>query len=407
MPNSYPEVRRSRVALTVTLLFVGTIGVLAATADMGFARDEGFYFRYGRDYARWFARVERASDTEAVHAALARDAVVGTWIGNFEHPPLMKSAFASAWRHLSRKDREVSLEARPGADGRLLGRVQRVESADGFEVGAEVVLLAPLAQGVSQADPSRATAVGTVVERAAGVPIVAFTTEDPLRLRALCAPTQVGARHGGAQQGEAQQGEVQQGGGPSAAAGVPITRCQVRERRLLGVTGEASAMRWVAFVVTALAVILTFLLGLELFGYDAGLCGALLFLFVPRHFYHAHLLTFDMAIVAATLATLYAFWRSLADRRWAVAAGVAWGLALLTKHNAFFIPVPLTLWWLWSHRADLALGRVGWRPTLSLPALPVALLVMPAVALPMLFVFWPKLWFDPFRAVQEYFAFHL
>ena len=34
-------------------------------------------------------------------------------------------------------------------------------------------------------------------------------------------------------------------------------------------------------------------------------------------------------------------------------------------------------------------------------------LVMPVVAFPMLFVFWPKLWFDPYRAVADYFQFHL
>jgi hypothetical protein len=42
-----------------------------------------------------------------------------------------------------------------------------------------------------------------------------------------------------------------------------------------------------------------------------------------------------------------------------------------------------------------------------LPALPVAFLVMPPVALTLFFVAWPRLWYDPFVALTEYFAFHL
>lgn len=375
--------RRWSRLLTAASLFVGTVAVLASSADMGFARDEGFYYRYGRDYARWFAQVERAGDAESVRVAMSRDAVVGTWLGNFEHPPLMKSAFASAWRALSRKDRPVSLQSRLDDEGRVRARVQSVGSADGFAQGAAVELLSPLQQGDAPADPARTLARGLVVETPeVGPPILAFEVPDVELVRSICGPA-------------------------ARDKTLPITRCQAREVRTFALTGEAAAMRWVAYVVTALAVVLTFLLGGELFGFNAGLLAALMFLFVPRHFYHAHLIAFDMAIVTTILATLYAFWRSLTDRRWALAAGVAWGLALLTKHNAFFLPVPLLVWWLWSRRGDIRLGRDGWRPWIQLPSLPIALLVMPVVALPMLAVFWPKLWYDPFRAVADYFAFHL
>ena len=171
---------------------------------------------------------------------------------------------------------------------------------------------------------------------------------------------------------------------------------------------EATAMRLPAIVFAGLAVMLTFLLGVELFGWLAGLFAAAAFIFVPRHFFHAHLCAFDMPIVATTLATLYAFWRARSDRRWALGAGLAWGVALLTKHNAFFIPFALVLWWLWTGRDRFALRRRGrFGLDLSLPPLPLSLLTLPVVALPLLFGFWPKLWYDPMRAIRDYFAFHL
>jgi len=139
----------------------------------------------------------------------------------------------------------------------------------------------------------------------------------------------------------------------------------------------------------------------------AGLLGALLFLWTPRHFFHAHLICFDMAIVAAMMATLYGFWRAREDRRWALATGLLWGVALLIKHNAFFLPVPLLAFWLWSDRARLSWKREGWRFRLRLPPVPVALFSMVILGPVLLFVCWPWLWFDPWASVSQYFAFHL
>ena len=130
-------------------------------------------------------------------------------------------------------------------------------------------------------------------------------------------------------------------------------------------------MRFPAMVFTGLVLVFTFFLGVCLFNWQTGLFGAIAFFVIPRHFYHAHLACFDMPIVAATLATFYAFWRSLEDRRWAIVAGFFWGIALLIKHNAFFLPVPLMLIWLWLGRHQLRVTRDGWRLRLQLPPLPL------------------------------------
>jgi len=375
-------------------LFLGTFALLMATLDMGYTRDESFYFRYAMSYQEWFVEIERAEDRHDVARVMERDRVIRTWAGNFEHPSLMKSLFGFSWRALARKDRPATLA---GAEGGLRAFVS-LGAADGFEPGAEVMLLAPFATGpdaVGVTSPGRELARGRVVERQPRRATVALDvrSDEVAALLAACAP-----RAGG-----------------DAPAGVRghaeryITGCQARELRVMAVLDEATSMRLPTVLLASLAVALTFLLGLELFGWIAGLFGALAFLFVPRHFFHAHLTCFDMPIVTLLLATLYAFWRARDDRRWALGAAVLWGLALQTKLNAFFLPVPLLCYWLWVGRHRLGFGRaVGpSRWSLRLPPLPLAFLTMPVVGLPILFAYWPKLWYDPMRAMRDYVSFHV
>ncbi len=376
------------VRAVAAALFVGTVAILLATLDMGYTRDESFYFRYAMSYQDWFVELERAEQPADVERVFAREAVIRTWLGNFEHPPLMKSLFGFSWRALAVKYRRVPRVWADGAGARF-----RVEAgpAAGFDEGATVSLLAPMVTGQAVSDAAREVATGTVVERHSRHAIVLAVGADADALQTVCAP---------------QAGEVAPASTPQAPVRY-VTGCQAREQRALALLSEATAMRLPAILFAALAVVFTFLLGVELFGWLPGLLGAAAFLFVPRHFFHAHLTAFDMPIVAAQLMTLYAFWRSLRDRRWALAAGLMWGVALLTKHNAFFLPVALLSWWIWTGRDQLRVARRGWRVDLRLPRLPLALLVMPALALPMLFSFWPKLWYDPMRAVRDYFNFHL
>lgn len=376
---------RERVTAWAGALFVLSTALLMATLDMGATRDESFYFRFGRSYADWFSRLDAAADPAAVADSLGRDAVVSTWSGNFEHPPLMKSAFAASWRLLARKERDLATPraARTTPDPPLWP-VTGLIPADGFDPDAPVILLGPLLQGGDPDDPARILGRATVATRAPHRAELRLTSGDADAITAACRP---------------RPGDP----GPPAV----ITGCRAVEDRPLAVLSEMTAMRLPGVLTGAIAVVLTFLLGHATLGFLPGLFGALAFLFVPRHFFHAHLCAFDMGIVAGVLATLYAFWRSLTDRRYALVAGVAWGIALLIKHNAFFLPVPLLAFWLWNGRRALRLPRIAGRLRLELPPLPLALLVMPLVALPMLFTFWPRLWYDPWSALAQYFGFHL
>lgn len=66
--------------------------LLRTSADIGYARDEGFYFQAARAYASWFRLFSEHRDQ-----ALERTAVDAAFATNHEHPGLIKSLFALSW----------------------------------------------------------------------------------------------------------------------------------------------------------------------------------------------------------------------------------------------------------------------------------------------------------------------
>lgn len=390
LPTRLHHLAPRRVRLVAATLFVGVSALLFAKQDAGFTRDESFYFAYAESYQEWFHDVEVASDAEARTQAFSREPTARIWAGNSEHPPLAKDLFGWSWRAFARKDRKVVGLRK--ADGALRFDVL-AGRATGFDEGAEVILLAPQQQGMSPTDP-RELARGTVTRRTperveVRVDINTLNLDAPAidaLVKTCSAPP------------------------PREPAAIPITGCMGREVRTFDVMSESQAMRLPGALASGLAVMLTFLLGELVFGWLVGLVAGGLFIFVPEHFFHGFLACFDMPIVAAQLFCIYAFWRALDDRRWALVTAIAWGLAVLTKHNAFFVPFSLIVFWLWTGRDRLTLRWVGLRAgglRVGLPPVPLALLVMPVVALTMLFTLWPRLWYDPFASLRDWFAFHL
>ena len=97
-------------------------------------------------------------------------------------------------------------------------------------------------------------------------------------------------------------------------------------------------------------------------------------------------LRFGGGVLLAWFAAAYAFARGITDRRWAVAAGVLFGAALLTKINAVFIPLPLILWAALAHRKKAIL--------------PAALLL--GIGAVVFFAGWPWLWYGTAARLREY-----
>ncbi len=69
--------------------------LLLTVADLGYARDEGFYFGAGKSYARWIDLLFTDFDR-----AMLRSSVDRYWGNNHEHPAFIKTLFALSYKYL-------------------------------------------------------------------------------------------------------------------------------------------------------------------------------------------------------------------------------------------------------------------------------------------------------------------
>ena len=90
---------KSDHAIGIAIGLVYVIWLLATSRELGFPRDEGFYFHAASDYSRWFDMLFNHSSQ-----AFERSNIDGIWSENHEHPALMKSLFALSWRYLHEKN---------------------------------------------------------------------------------------------------------------------------------------------------------------------------------------------------------------------------------------------------------------------------------------------------------------
>jgi hypothetical protein len=164
-----------------------------------------------------------------------------------------------------------------------------------------------------------------------------------------------------------------------------------------------TAFRFPAMCTAGLTLWTTYLFGARLWGRRAGMIAACLLGLMPRVFFHAHLACFDVPIMAMWFWCLYVSWRSLETGKlgWAIAAGIVYGLALATKHNAWFLPVALVPHALFVRRRAMLSSLKRWRPTL-----PANLVAMAILGPLVLFAVWPYLWNDTAAKLQWWFDFH-
>ena len=168
----------------------------------------------------------------------------------------------------------------------------------------------------------------------------------------------------------------------------------------LGVLDELTAFRLPAAVLHGVLVGLVYAMVLAIWGFAEAIAAALLVLFLPRLLFHAGLACFDAPITSLWFATVYAYWRCLDGRAWPWQAGVVFGLALATKHNALLLPFALGI-----HYIVIAVRAQGWRDAWRFRSWRV--LVSLAVLAPLvLYVLWPRLWLDPVGGVSAWLKFH-
>lgn len=274
-------------------LAVAHFGLLLATLDIGFPRDEGFYFSAAEQYSYWVDDL-----VEDPAKAFRRETIDRRFAANPEHPAWPKFLFGLSWRLFGRMDQEPS--NRFWYDG---GR-----------------------------------------------------PPEPV----------------------------------------------------LGWLDESTAMRLPALLVASFLVYLVFRFGAVFFNPRAGLAAAVAWALMPHPFWHSHLACFDVPVTAMWFLTAYCYLRAeTGGWRWAVWTGVAWGLALSTKHNAWFLPAVFLLHFLVTRAREVGVhrgpdGRIGIR----LPSIPPAWFAMLLLSPVIFFALWPKLWFDPIGHLTWYIARH-
>jgi hypothetical protein len=166
----------------------------------------------------------------------------------------------------------------------------------------------------------------------------------------------------------------------------------------------STAFRLPGMMSAGMAIWVTYLFGARAWSRHAGLVAALLLGLMPRVFFHAHLACFDVPITAMWILCVYVHWRAQERRtwRWAIGVGVAYGLCLATKHNAWYLPAALVPHALFVHRhaiwRALRVGRVS---------IPASLVSMFTVGPLVLYVLWPRLWNDTMARLQWWADFHV
>jgi 4-amino-4-deoxy-L-arabinose transferase-like glycosyltransferase len=169
---------------------------------------------------------------------------------------------------------------------------------------------------------------------------------------------------------------------------------------------ESAAFRFPGMIAGGLVLYVTYLFAAEAAGRAAGIVAALLQGALPRAFFDAHLAGFDAGATLVWVAVAYCYWRGLRSPRWAVLTGIVWGLALLTKHNSWFLPVVFVVHYLWV-AFDVLVRRPGGL-ALRARALPIPWpFLFMGIFGPAIFVYgWPRLWFDTWARIDWYFTFH-
>ncbi len=89
------KIGRNDQLVGAALMIGYVIWLLSTARELGFPRDEGFYFRAAGDYARWFDLLFREPKQ-----AMLQSQIDPIWQENHEHPSLMKGLFALSWLEL-------------------------------------------------------------------------------------------------------------------------------------------------------------------------------------------------------------------------------------------------------------------------------------------------------------------
>lgn len=160
-----------------------------------------------------------------------------------------------------------------------------------------------------------------------------------------------------------------------------------------------NAMRLPAWIVAGIATVLVYGLARAVRLSQAGsVVAALLFVSLPRVFWHLHLACFDVAVTAAHAGLVLAWLRWRHSLRGAVVIGFVFGVCGAAKHNVLPVPALFVLHW--------ALAEVE-APSQRRWSVPAGFFTLAVIAPVIYVLLWPYLWPDVVGRFGAYVAFHL
>ncbi len=174
----------------------------------------------------------------------------------------------------------------------------------------------------------------------------------------------------------------------------------------LGWLDEIEAARTGIMALSTALAGLVFLVCWPTYGPTVAVAAPMCLLVMPRFFFDSHLENLDVASAATYFLAVACYWRAArplpGSRGWALAAGVAAGIAMATKINGALVALPLFAHWLLTERPWRAAAGRGrsLRPPL---ALVLMVTLGPAVAIAV----WPWLWTHTLPRLADYLRFYL
>lgn len=176
----------------------------------------------------------------------------------------------------------------------------------------------------------------------------------------------------------------------------------------LDVWSSIAAHRLSTALLAAVSIYLVGRLATVADGPAAGAVAAVALAFTPRFFAHSRYLALDVPMAAAWVIAVWTFRRGFDDARYAALTGVAFGFAVATKLNAFFIPFAVGAWLLVAYRRELV-DRLRRRRPVDLGDRRERYAIVSLVVLTPLTVvaLWPYLWVHPVEHALAYVEYHL
>lgn len=151
-------------------------------------------------------------------------------------------------------------------------------------------------------------------------------------------------------------------------------------------TDVVFAARISTALIFSLLVLLVYKFTGAVYGRHAGYFAALSLFIMPRVFGHAHFASLDICMSFTWFFTVFSFTKGLKNIKWSIITGIVYGLALATKLNALFLPIPILIWAHTYHRKKY------------FPNVIAMLLISPLVFISI----WPWLWPEPFTRIAHY-----